>query len=336
MFFRNLISIFSFCLLANKLEARQDLVQWIESTRVTNWGDWGGADFCPEGSYATGFNLKIESYQKGGDDTALNAVKLICTNLKDGNFQKEIMSSQGVWGDFRGRKDCPNGLGNGFELRSEPSQGGRRDDTGAVDFNLICANTDGTSANVRGGEMLTFGEWKTINRMCPSESAICGIRTQVERPQGGRRDDTALNNVDLACCRIPHPANACELQRGHWETVIGCHQGISNCNVKLKSGFTTTSQTTTTLSESVKLAEKLGFSVSAEKSISLLKARLEVNGEIAKEKFNEKTLQTIIGQTDTYEMEWSFQISCVGTAQELVMVCGPFKVKTKEYRCFAD
>ncbi|XP_037025590.1 uncharacterized protein LOC119066963 [Bradysia coprophila] len=335
MFFRRLLSTLSICLLVNKLEARSDVIQWIESDRITNWGDWGGADYCPEGSYVTGFDLKIEGSQGGGDDTALNSIKLVCTSLK-GVYQKDIVSSEGVWGDYRGRKYCPNGLGNGFELRSESSQGGRRDDTAAVDFNLICANNDGTSANIRGGEILTFGEWRTTNRMCPPETAICGIRTQVEPPQGGRRDDTALNNVDLACCRVPHPANACELQRGHWETVIGCHQGISQCNVKFKSGLTTSSQTTNTLSESIKLAEKLGFSVSAEASIGILKARLETNGEISKEKFNEKTLQTIISQTDTFEMEWSFQISCVGTAQELVLVCGPFKVKTKEYRCVSD
>ncbi|XP_037048432.1 uncharacterized protein LOC119082876 [Bradysia coprophila] len=335
MVFRKILLTLSICLLVSKMEARLDVIQWIESNRITNWGDWGGADFCPEGSYVTGFDLKVEGNQGGDDDTALNSVKLICTSLK-GIFQKDIVSSEGGWGEYRGRKYCPNGLGNGFELRSESSQGGRGDDTAAVDFNLICANNDGTSANIRGGEIVTFGEWRTTNRMCPPETAICGIRTQVERSQGGKGDDTALNNVDLACCRVPHPANACELQRGHWETVIGCHQGISQCNVKFKSGLTTSSQTTNTLSESTKLAEKLGLSMSSEASIGILKSRLESNVEIAKEKFNEKTLQTIISQTDTFEMEWSFQINCVGTAQELVLVCGPFKVKTKEYRCVSD
>ncbi|XP_037031245.1 uncharacterized protein LOC119070841 [Bradysia coprophila] len=333
MFFRRLLSTLSICLLVNKFEARQDVIQWIESNRITNWGDWGAADFCPEGSYVTGFDLKIEDNQGGGDDTAVNSIKLICTNLK-GVYQKDIVSSEGSWGNYRGRKYCPNGLGNGFELRSESGQG-RGDDTAGVDFNLICANSDGSSTIIRGGEILTYGDWRTTNRMCPPQTAICGIRTQVERPQGSG-DDTALNNVDLACCRVPHPAETCQLQRGRWETVIGCHQGISQCNVKFKSGLTTSSQTTSTLTESVKLAEKLGFSMSAEGSIGIIQSRLEVNGEIAKEKFNEKTLQTIISQTDTYEMEWSFQISCVGTAQELVLVCGPFKVKTKEYRCVPD
>lgn len=334
MFFERLLSSLTICLLSRHLEARRDIVQWIESTRVTNWGYWGGDDFCPDGSYVTGFNLKIEDNQRNGDDTALNAIRLICTNLV-GIFQKEIVSEEGPWGYYRGRRYCPNGLANGFELRSESFQGGRRDDTAAVDFNLICANNDGTSANIKGGGILTWGEWETTNRICPPGTAICGIRTQVEPPQG-KGDDTALNNVDLACCRVPHPASTCELQRGHWETVMGCHGGISNCNVKFKSGLTTSSQTTNTLSESVKLAEKLGISVSAEASIAILKARLQVNSEIAKEIFNQKTLQTIISQTNTLEMEWSFQIACVGTAQELVLVCGPFKVKTKEYRCASD
>merc|ERR1712079_179152 len=28
----------------------------------SNWGDWGSASFCPEGSWATGFQLKIAEH----------------------------------------------------------------------------------------------------------------------------------------------------------------------------------------------------------------------------------------------------------------------------------
>ena len=41
-------------------------------------GDWGVLDMCPNGTYAQGFSLKLEEDQAGGDNSALNAVQLIC------------------------------------------------------------------------------------------------------------------------------------------------------------------------------------------------------------------------------------------------------------------
>lgn len=73
--------------------------------------------------------------------------------------------------------------------------------------------------------------------MCPPETAVCGIRTQVERSRGKGE----LNNVDLACCRVPHQAN---IYIKGFQIVL--------CNSKQ---LTTSSQTSTTLTESVKLAE---------------------------------------------------------------------------------
>lgn len=194
-----MFSVLSIFLLASAVQARQDCTGWITSTRVTDWGNWGAIEFCPDRSFASGFDLKIEDYRTSRDDTALNAITLFCTNL-NGTQQKDITSSAGPWGYYHGRKHCPDGLGIGFELRSEPKQG-RLDDKAAIDFTLICANNDGARTHVKGYEVMNFGYWATMNRMCPRGSAICGIRTQVESPQG-RGDDTALNNVDLACCRV--------------------------------------------------------------------------------------------------------------------------------------
>jgi hypothetical protein len=55
------------------------------------WGDWGPAQSCPQGERAIGFQLKVESPQPGdGDDTALNAIALLCTR------GSSIPSSQGM------------------------------------------------------------------------------------------------------------------------------------------------------------------------------------------------------------------------------------------------
>jgi hypothetical protein len=56
---------------------------------ATYWGDWGKVEYCPEGERATGFSLKTEREQGRGDDTALNAIALICTS------GRRITSTQG-------------------------------------------------------------------------------------------------------------------------------------------------------------------------------------------------------------------------------------------------
>ena len=42
----------------------------------------------------------------------------------------------------------------------------------------------------------TYGAWSDS---CLANTAVCGIRTKIEKPQG-RADDTALNDVELYCC----------------------------------------------------------------------------------------------------------------------------------------
>ena len=44
------------------------------------WGNWGGQDHCPQGTYATAFALKVEPQQGRGDDTGANSVKFNCSN----------------------------------------------------------------------------------------------------------------------------------------------------------------------------------------------------------------------------------------------------------------
>ena len=45
------------------------------------WGDWKGMVMCPMFKYVAGFQVRIEPKQGGGlggDDTALNGLKLFC------------------------------------------------------------------------------------------------------------------------------------------------------------------------------------------------------------------------------------------------------------------
>lgn len=172
------------------------VVRWIESPRLTNWGDWTAEEICPPNSWVSAMNLKIEPEQGEDDDTALNGIKLSCTNM-DGLHTADITSGEQRWGFYRGKKFCESGFASGFQLRSERDQKSG-DDASAIDLMLLCTHTDGTTSKIVGGEILTFGSY-TQEQICPPGTAICGIRTQIEKDQGSG-DDSALNNVDFACC----------------------------------------------------------------------------------------------------------------------------------------
>ncbi|XP_045169409.2 vitelline membrane outer layer protein 1 homolog [Mercenaria mercenaria] len=61
---------------------------------------------CDHLTYAVGYDLKIESYRVGGDDSALNGIKLICKSL-DGKLSNTKTSSTGPWGTWMGETICP-------------------------------------------------------------------------------------------------------------------------------------------------------------------------------------------------------------------------------------
>ncbi|CAI2347787.1 unnamed protein product [Caenorhabditis sp. 36 PRJEB53466] len=175
----------------------------IHSPRTTQYGDWHGWKRCPEGKFANSMQIKYEGDQRGGDDTALNAVALYCDDLYWSEYRKEhwIMSGEGSYGSWQAVKYCPPGqVIIGFALRSEPDQRGN-DDVGADNFAAYCGTPNGERA--RGsyiqGDTEQWGSW-TADQWCPQGLAVCGINSQVEGNQGGR-DDTTLNNVDLLCCR---------------------------------------------------------------------------------------------------------------------------------------
>ena len=51
---------------------------YIQPYTYTSWGSWGLAEWCPHGTFAHEFDLKVESKQGWGDDSALNAIGLHC------------------------------------------------------------------------------------------------------------------------------------------------------------------------------------------------------------------------------------------------------------------
>lgn len=181
------------------------------------WGDWAdSASYCGGNGYVVGLQTRIEGPQNSGamtnkdDDTAMNAVRLICGSnhptLGLINVHT-IKSKEGPWGDWAQSESieyCPWGTyAKGFQTRVEKSQGGGRneDDTAMNTVRLICSDSAQTSITSYQGQ---WGDWGT-KAFCPEGKYICGFKTRVEKDLGGGKlnkgnDDTALNGIEMYCC----------------------------------------------------------------------------------------------------------------------------------------
>ncbi|MEE6505925.1 hypothetical protein FKM82_007391 [Ascaphus truei] len=154
------------------------------------WGNWGQVQSCPNGFRAKGFSLKVEGNQRGGDDTALNGIRLHCVS-RNNIDENVIQSAEGSWGSWTSTFWCRNSHLISFSLRVESPQGDG-DDTAANNIKFKCSDQrelEGTSTSWG-----TYGDWSQSCRY-----GICGIQTKVE-PNQGKGDDTALNDVQFFCC----------------------------------------------------------------------------------------------------------------------------------------
>ncbi|XP_045182514.2 vitelline membrane outer layer protein 1-like [Mercenaria mercenaria] len=194
---------YSFVLLST---APRRVVKVLKVSNGAWWGQWGPPQFCAEGTYAVGYAMKIEGGQGRGDDTSLNAISLFCMGLDDVRFGGKITSIQGIWGHWHSNVSCHKVEGTptfltAFDLQVERDLGGG-DDTGANYVKFKCrdfaAATTPYELAAPPGHGL-YGRTGSWSDTCPQNSAICGLRTRVERPLD-HGDDTALDNVEFYCC----------------------------------------------------------------------------------------------------------------------------------------
>lgn len=296
---------------------------WIRSPRITQWGRWGCPQRCPNDTWIGGLALKIDLSQGWRDDTAtLNGIQLHCINMDWIHSGSIITSSEATWGSYRKTKYCPRGFATGYQLRSEKHV--VTDGIVAVDFKLKCTNLDGsTSYLINSENALPWGTWSS-EFLCPPKMLVCGIITQVE-PNNNFQDVASLSNVDLSCCKIPDPVVACQLETT-WETVVVCPEAKQNCKMDIITGFTEDKK----ISKLAKFYESLGFVV----DFRLAQETLQLKAK--DEKYfiiNGKSLTSIINDTKISKITSRIQINCEGIGQQLVLICGTYKVYTKEYRC---
>ncbi|XP_071162937.1 vitelline membrane outer layer protein 1-like [Mytilus edulis] len=186
-------------------DSPRNVVKVLQIDNGDDWGTWNPPQYCADGHFAMGYNMKIEVPQGSGDDTALNSILLKCGSAA-GQYGGYIVSGQGTWGGWVGETLCENTetqkFLTSFALQVENRQGGS-DDTAANFAKFKCRDLDVEPeydlAHPPGhGEWGSYGAW---SQSCPLSSAICGIQTRVESPQGSG-DDTALNDVKFYCCSV--------------------------------------------------------------------------------------------------------------------------------------
>ncbi|KAH3859820.1 vitelline membrane outer layer protein 1 homolog [Dreissena polymorpha] len=191
--------------------AQTDARRVTETLRVANggqYGSWTTDEFCPPHQFAVGYDMKIEPYQGiTGDDTTLNAIALVCSDIERQHFgEKAVTSGQGPFGDWKGRVTCNQPIGSAaflsaFDLEVEGPQG-RLDDTAAGWVKFKCTQMDdGSVQDLVKDPGHNTGSWGGWSSFCPRGSAICGLQTRIE-PNQGNGDDTALNDVIFYCCAL--------------------------------------------------------------------------------------------------------------------------------------
>lgn len=301
-----------------RILSNREIMNWIYSPRITEWGKWGSKELCPINSWVCGMTSKIGVLNETGfGDTKLNAIELQCANI-DWFHTGMISSATGTWGTYGKTRYCPKGFATGFQLRSVSSGY----DVGAVDFRLKCTNFDGTTSYVNNAEYEPpWGVW-TAEQLCPPKAAICGIQTQVKSSTVG---STSLNNVDLACCKLPEPeiTETCKLEY-KWQTIVFCRQAKKKCEMKFRIGIAEND----TMS---KFYQKLGFIV----DLHVVKNNLKLKARNAYQ-INSKTLENIIDETEVEESRISIQLDCEGLGQQLILRCGSYQVLTNQYRCIPN
>jgi Vitelline membrane outer layer protein I (VOMI) len=187
-----------------------DLVGTLNASGGGAFGTWKDWEYCPQDSYASGFQLKVEGRQGSGDDTGLNGIQLRCAD-RTGIQLATVTSGQSAWGAWSTWSSCTTGqFLAAYSLLVEPPQGGNRDDTGANNLRMACKSSNNATVTnffevspTPGQSWGNWGSWQTVaavpNVANASNVAICGLRTKTENNQF-TGDDTALNDVEFAYC----------------------------------------------------------------------------------------------------------------------------------------
>lgn len=158
------------------------------------WGSYRNWVYCPDDTWAIGFSQRVDEYHGLSDDSAVNALELVCGDAQS-NRVASIISYEGLWGAWGSRVYCngPKNYLRTAQFRVEDSSS--IDVTGVTDSYFKCTDDSGIQAS--NGH--SWGYWYS-SASCPPSTAICGFQLLFQSYQGSTGDDTAMNGAQFACC----------------------------------------------------------------------------------------------------------------------------------------
>ncbi len=178
-------------------DIRKDLIGIKYGGTGTTWGSWSNPVYCPPGTWAGGYSMRVEPSRPKNDDTAMNAIALYCYN-RTGSLVQRISPHPGYWGYWGEAVSCSkNNFFTHFRLKGEGTLPPGGDDTSVNSVAFRCSN----GATLEGGNGGPFGNWWEWQFPPNNNSAICGVKARTESPQGNG-DDTALNSLEFSFCTI--------------------------------------------------------------------------------------------------------------------------------------
>lgn len=169
----------------------------IQSDNITEFGHWSRKPIlqCPllkfRRSAFIGFRLRTERPQGWWDDSAVNALALLCGGAEHSQSTKQdiemwdkriLISRAGRRGDWGNWIMCPPGSYiKAFNFRHEINQGIMGDDTAINNLKIRCGKADNSTLRVsfHEGDGTTWGYWTGWHE-CPDQFVMCQMKTLAE------------------------------------------------------------------------------------------------------------------------------------------------------------
>jgi len=297
------------------------------------WGEWKTQMKTQQnGLYACGAELRFESRQGGGDDTAANGLRLKYCGLSDWHNQDQQTIWNGNWGDWRGMVMCPYGkyIGAG-NVRFEDAIGRGGDDTALNGLAIWCVDKNWNYGEM---EVVYYGEWggwKGWNYEVGK--LVKGARVRYEDPIGNG-DDTAMNGIQFNIEKPNYGVSRSEIT-GTWASVTSGPQG--------QFSHTIIESTETSQSKELTKEETYGFTQSIETGFKIKVIDFSVTVSASQSFRTAQTMKHSLrvyrgtettlacpnsGSSTGYYYMWQFVMSQPSDASGI-----GFNSKTKHIRC---
>jgi hypothetical protein len=204
--------------------ARSDEVSTITPTNEGSDGVWKTMLYCPFGSYALGYRMRVDEIDT--DKSGVNDIELQCYDYNNA-LQGTINSFNGLRGTWYSITMCVSTNVGACSLTYTYRNFMKGVQTKLADQSLGVTGFVGqclNEATIESAGGMAQGTLGTIVS-CPAGTAICGIQVKFEDDQGAG-DDSAINNVRASCCRICDLSGALYLSGN---TCAYCHYSCKTC-----------------------------------------------------------------------------------------------------------